>query len=221
MKVSVIIPALNEEENISGAVASAGNGVEVIVADCHSTDGTARVARALGAQVCQTAQGRGAQMDEAAAKAAGDVFVFLHADTRLPESWLEAVTEALKDERVAGGAFRLSIDSAGIGFRVSEGLVTLRSTLFNLIYGDQVIFARKNAFLKAGGFRKLPLMEDVDCVKRLRRQGRFVLLSRRATTSARRWTAKGMVKNSLGNWLILALYMAGVSPHRLCRWYYR
>ena len=221
MNVSVIIPTLNEAESITGAIASVGMGVEIIVADGGSTDGTARVADALGAQVYLTPPGRGGQMDEAASMATGDCLVFLHADTRLPEGWLKAVSDTLKDGRVAGGAFRLSIDCEGMVFRLIEGVATLRSRLLKLVYGDQIIFARKNAFLKAGGFRKLPLMEDVDCVKRLRGQGRFVLLSQRAATSARRWRAEGILKNTLKNWLTLMLYLAGVSPERLCRWYYK
>lgn len=217
----MIIPTLNEAENISGAIASAGKGAEIIVADGQSSDETRRIAMRLGATVIKAMPGRGAQMDEAALMATGGILVFLHADTRLPEGWLEAVTGALKDERVAGGAFRLSIDCAGAGFRIIEALVTVRSTLFKLIYGDQIIFARKKAFLKAGGFGKLPLMEDVYCVKRLRGQGRFILLNSRAKTSARRWKAKGILKNSLGNWLMLTLFAAGVSPQRLRGWYYK
>ncbi len=220
MNISVIIPALNEAKDIAGAIASAGCGAEIIVADGGSSDGTAAVARALGARVLVTGRGRGAQMDEAALKATGDVLVFLHADTRLPFGYLDGIEGALRDKRAAGGAFRLSIDSKGLGFRMIECLAAFRSSVFNIAYGDQIIFARKEAFLRAGGFGKLPLMEDVDCVKRLKGQGRFILVNGRALTSARRWLSRGILKNTLKNSLTLSLYLAGVSPQRLYKWYY-
>lgn len=211
---------MNEETNVREAVAALGKGVEVIVADGGSADNTREAARKLGASVVLTPAGRGLQMDAAALRATGDALLFLHADTRLPPGWLDSITDALKDTSVVGGGFGLSIDSKEMRFRLLEAAVNLRSRLFKLVYGDQAIFARKEAFLKAGGFNKLPLMEDVYCVKRLRKAGRFVLLKGRVKTSGRRWSGRGILRNALKNWLFLMLYNIGVAPERLYGWYY-
>jgi len=221
VKISVVIPCLNEGNNLERAIASiGGHGMEVIVADGGSADGTLEVASRLGAVTAESPRGRGLQMDSGAARATGDVILFLHADTILPPTWFEAVSRAMEDKGIVAGAFSLSIGSKGPFFRLMEVLVRIRSKRLGLIYGDQAIFVRKESFLKAGGFKRLPLMEDVDCVKRLRRLGKVVLLEERVTTSSRRWDAKGTVKNSLRNLTLLLLYFLGVSADRLYRLYY-
>lgn len=221
MRFSVIIPALDEAGFVDKAIASAGAGIaEVIVADGGSLDGTLLSAARLGAKVVRVPRGRGAQMDGAADLATGDVFVFLHADTTLPPLWHEAVEAALGDAGVAGGAFRLSIDGRGFFYRLAERAVALRCRVLGLIYGDQAIFVRRDAFFRAGGFCKLPLMEDVDCVRRLRKAGRVVVLDKSVTTSARRWEEKGRLINTVRNWFFLALYFMGISPEALYRRYY-
>ncbi len=221
MRFSVIIPALDEARFVGRAIASAGVGVaDVIVADGGSIDGTLAAAARLGAKVISVPRGRGSQMDGAAGVATGDVFVFLHADTTLPPLWHEAVEAALEDAGVVGGAFSLRIDGRGLFYRFAERIVGLRSRAFGLIYGDQAIFVRREAFFKVGGFRKLPLMEDVDCVRRLRKVGRVVVLDKSVTTSARRWEEKGRFANTVRNWFFLALYFSGISPETLCKRYY-
>ncbi|MBI4948996.1 MAG: TIGR04283 family arsenosugar biosynthesis glycosyltransferase [Deltaproteobacteria bacterium] len=220
MKVTVIIPTLNEAADIARAVSSAKRTAEVIVADGGSRDSTREIASGLGATVIETPRGRGLQMDEAAKLAKGDVLLFLHADTMLPEGWFKEIERALVDPGTIAGAFGLRIGSTHPWFRVVEAVVRLRYRALGVIYGDQAIFARKDEFFKAGGFRKLPLMEDVDCVKRLRGLGRVRLLKGSVVTSPRRWEAGGMVGNTLKNGLILALYMAGVPPERLYDRYY-
>ena len=232
MKISVIIPALNEEAGIGGAIKSALSGVgsadapdvEIIVADGGSTDNTVEEARRLGAKVVKSAPGRGLQMDRAASSATGDVLLFLHSDTRLPEGWYEAVTGCLSDkaggDRVVAGAFTLKIDSNSGWLRFVEYMVGLRARLLEIVYGDQAIFVRRVAFDKVGGFLGLPLMEDVDLVRRLKGEGRIICLKERVLTSARRWHLGGRVVTSAKNWLFLALYFAGVSPQTLYRFYY-
>lgn len=221
MRFSVIIPALDEAQFVGRAIASAGVGVaDVLVADGGSTDGTPAAAVRLGAGVIDVPRGRGGQMDGAASVATGDVFVFLHADTTLPPLWHEAVEAALEDAGVVGGAFSLRIDGRGFFYRLVERSIALRSRAFGLIYGDQAIFVRREAFFKAGGFRKLPLMEDVDCVRRLKKAGKVVVLDKSVTTSARRWEEKGLLINTVRNWFFLALYFMGISPEALCKRYY-
>lgn len=224
MKVSVIVPTLNEEGFIEFALARVGplsSEVEVIVADGGSKDNTVAIARGLGARVITTAPGRGAQMDRGAELATGQVLLFLHADTELPNGWREAIEKTLEDREVVAGAFRLSFGSTGLWFRVVEFAARRRARYLGLIFGDQAIFVRREVFNDIGGFRGLPLMEDVDCVKRLRRVGKVALLEKSVITSPRRWTTGGPIKNTLKNWFFLLLYKAGFSPARLYDWYYR
>lgn len=219
VKISVVIPVLNEADNIARAVKSASPPADIIVSDGGSTDSTCLIAKGLGVEVITTGRGRGGQMDAGAALAKGDVILFLHADSVLPDGWAEDVMNAVERGTVAG-AFRLRIDSERPVFRLIERAVALRSKLFGLIYGDQAIFARKDVFFRAGGFRKLPLMEDVDCVKRLRGFGKVVLLKKAVTASSRRWDRGGVARTTLRNWYCLALYCFGVPPEKLYGVYY-
>ncbi|MFQ5442246.1 MAG: TIGR04283 family arsenosugar biosynthesis glycosyltransferase [Thermodesulfobacteriota bacterium] len=221
MKVSVIIPALNEARLIAGTIDKIGGAAEVIVSDGGSVDGTAAVAQKSGARIMVTEPGRGMQMDRGAREAAGDVLVFLHADTALPAGWKESISRALEDDNVTAGAFRLGIDSPARWLRVVEFVAGFRARFLKHIYGDQAIFARRDVFFRVGGFRNLPLMEDVDCVKRLRKTGKFVLLNKYVKTSPRRWVSGGMIRNTLRNWLCLIFYTMGFSPEKLYSWYYR
>jgi len=224
MKVSVIVPTLNEEDFIEGALARVGPlsaELEVIVSDGGSKDNTVALARGLGARLITTAPGRGAQMDRGAKLAAGNVLLFLHADTELPNGWLETIEKSLEDRGVVAGAFSLAIGTPGLWFRMVEAVARRRARYLGLIFGDQAIFVRRDVFNEIGGFRGLPLMEDVDCVKRLRRVGKVVLLEKSVLTSPRRWTSGGPIKNTLKNWFFLLLYKVGFSPARLYDWYYR
>lgn len=236
MRISVIIPTFNEAGSIKASIGSVrGEAWEIIVADGGSTDGTVGEALDLGAVVVSTPPGRGLQMDAGAHRATGDVLLFLHADTVLSEGWSYAVKKALGDERNVGGGFRLSIVNKwgtrgrierdgkvirSIKLKIVESIANARARYLGLIFGDQAIFARREAFFRTGGFRKLPLMEDVDCVKRLRGLGRVKLLNERASTSPRRWLENGVLRNTLRNWTLLTLYRFGVSPEKLYSIYY-
>ncbi len=220
MKISVIIPALNEVGVIGEAIKSAGGAFEVIVADGGSSDGTLKIAEGLGAKTVSSLPGRGAQMDAGAAEARGDALLFLHTDSILPDGWVGMVKEALAGDGVVAGAFSLSIDSDRPAFRVIEAAANFRASRLGLIYGDQAIFTRRRAFFSCGGFNKLPLMEDADCVKRLRRFGRVTVIKDCVKASARCWEKKGITRTTLLNWMVLFLWSIGVSPARLCKIYY-
>lgn len=218
--ISAVVPTLDEEDFVGDAIASvAREAGEVIVADGGSTDRTRDRARAAGAIVVESSRGRGAQLHAGAGAARGDWLIFLHADTRLGPGWSSAI-EALPSA-TPGGAFRFAVDSPNPAFRLIEMGARLRCRLFHLPYGDQALFARREAYERAGGFRPLPLMEDVDFVRRLARLGPLALLPRPALTSARRWQARGILRGTLRNWRVLALYALGRSPESLARLYER
>ncbi len=217
--VSVVIPTLDEQASVAAAVRSVIAEAEVLVIDGGSLDATAEAARAAGARVLTAERGRGSQLAAGADCATGDWLVFLHADTRLEDGWAQALS-ALSRE-VAGGAFRFALDSPRASYRWIEAGVRLRCRLFELPYGDQAIFARREAYRRAGGFAPMALFEDVDFVGRLRRVGRLAFPSTRALTSARRWEQKGVLATILSNWWIFGLYAAGANPNRLQRIYSR
>jgi GT2 family glycosyltransferase len=148
------------------------------------------------------------------------VLLFLHADTVLPPAAFERIAEAMRDEGCVGGAFDLRIDSRRTGFRVIEKVASLRSRLTRIPYGDQAIFIRASCFRTLGGFREIPLMEDVDLMRRIKRKGwRIVIFREPVITSARRWEKEGLVFGTLRNWFLMTLYLCGVPPERLARYY--
>lgn len=218
-RISVVIPAWNEAASVAAAVASVRAASEVIVVDCGSHDGTADRARRAGARVLTCPRGRGRQLARGARAASGEWLVFLHADTRLEPGW-DAALDALPPG-VVGGAFRFAVDAGAAPFRVLEAAVRLRTRLLALPYGDQALFARSDAYARVGGFRPLPLMEDVDFVGRLRGAGPLSFPAVRAVTSARRWQRRGLLATSLRNGGLLALYALGWPTERLARIYER
>jgi rSAM/selenodomain-associated transferase 2 len=158
-------------------------------------------------------------MNAGAASASGEWLLFLHADSRLPPGWIDHLRRVPGD--AVGGWFRFALDDAAWQARVIERGVAWRVRLFRLPYGDQGLFVRPNAFRALGGFHELPLMEDVEFVRRLKRAGRLFQLPVPLVTSARRWRRDGWFRRSAGNLVLLACYFAGVSPVRLARWYIR
>jgi rSAM/selenodomain-associated transferase 2 len=215
--VSVVIPALDEEDYIAAAIRSVRGCAEVLVVDGGSSDRTRDRAAEEGARVLLSPPGRGQQLDLGAREAAGEWILFLHADTRLEEGWAEAVAGLGKE--VVGGAFRFAVDSPRPVYRWVEKAVDLRCRLFGLPFGDQAIFARRRVYGIVGGFPPFPLMEDLHFVRRLSRAGPMALLRKRAFTSARRWERHGVFATSARNLWLLGLYAAGRAPERLARFY--
>jgi rSAM/selenodomain-associated transferase 2 len=219
LRLGFVVPALNEEAtlrvNLPAALALAD---DLVVSDGGSTDATLAVAVALGARAVSGAAGRGGQLNRGAAAVAGDVLVFLHADTRLPPEAGAAIRAAVAGG-AAGGAFRLAFDRDGLALRAGARLVNLRSRWLGIALGDQVQFSTRAAFAALGGFRDWPILEDLDFIRRLGRVGPTVLLPGPAVTAARRFTRHGALATVARNWLIWLLYALGVPPARLARLY--
>ena len=221
--ISIIIPALNEAASIVRTLSplEGVENLEVIVVDGGSIDETAELAGSRGAQVIQSNPGKAVQMNTGAKAAAGDILVFLHADTLLPQDFSHLIVSALNQTDVAAGAFRLTIDSTGVSIRIIEYMANLRSRLLQLPYGDQALFIRKVLFEEIGGFPELPIMEDFILIRQLKRKGKIVLLPESVTTSPRRWLHLGIFKTWLINQLIIIAYYLGMPPERLTRLYRR
>jgi rSAM/selenodomain-associated transferase 2 len=219
LSLTVIIPALNEAENISAAVEAVrrAEAAEIIVVDGGSTDATAELARQAGALVLTSRPGRGVQQRLGAERARGDLLVFLHADTRLPENYPDIIAEILSRPNVAGGAFRFKLDQPGLGFHWIERLVDWRCRLFAMPYGDQAIFVRSAVLEQAGGFPDMPIMEDYELVRRLKKFGRIEVADVAAVTSARRWLRLGALTAAYTNVACLAAYKLGVSAETIAR----
>jgi rSAM/selenodomain-associated transferase 2 len=220
MRLSIIIPTLDEATTIRGQAASLQRWrgqTEIIVADGGSTDGTVEIARECGLRVIRAARGRGQQMNAGARVASGEVLLFLHADTRLPNDMLELIASALEDPCAYGGNFSLLF--AG-GTRAARLLTKIYPflRLGGMCYGDSAIFVRRSVFERLGGYRDFPIFEDVDLFRRMKRCGRFVRLPACATTSARRF--EGQFIRTFALWSVLqVLYWLGVSPRKLERLY--
>ncbi|MEG4804632.1 TIGR04283 family arsenosugar biosynthesis glycosyltransferase [Microcoleus sp. ARI1-B5] len=223
LKISIIIPVLNEAPTIASVISTARNAqnVEIIVADGGSSDCTADLAKSLGVRVISTAPGRAAQMNAGATWATGDILLFLHADTLLPPGYDSSARLALAKPSAVGGAFELKIDARGHSLRLVEIGVNWRSNFLQMPYGDQAIFLYSATFDKIGGFPDLPVMEDFEFVRRLKKQGRIAIVPQPVLTSARRWQQLGVLKTTAINQIVIIAYFLGVSPDRLAFWYKR
>lgn len=218
--ISLVIPTLNEEKTLQTTVDSArAEGVEIIVSDGGSEDATLEIAENSANAILSSTSGRGAQMNAGAAVANGNILLFLHADTELPQGWEEEVVETLQDERVSCGAFRFALSDKSPGLSLISLLVNFRSKWLSLPYGDQAIFMRREDFEALGGFKAFPIMEDVELVRRLRKRGRIKITKRAVITSARRWRKEGWLWTTLRNQALLWLYLLGLPPERLYRFY--
>ncbi|HTD52136.1 MAG TPA: TIGR04283 family arsenosugar biosynthesis glycosyltransferase [Thermoanaerobaculia bacterium] len=218
--ISIIVPIKNEapEAVERFRALAAAPGVEILVADAGSCSATTEAFRAIGARIVEGPGPRGARLAGAAREARGEILFFLHSDSEPPGNALEAVEKSLTNGAVAG-SFSLAYRDANAAMRWIAWWANFRSRRMGLPFGDQGLFCRRDAYEKAGGFAPLPICDDVDLVRRLKRVGRLTIRPEKAVTSARRYRQRGALRQVLRNWRVLAGYFLGVNPETLERWY--
>jgi len=220
IRLSIVIPALDEAATIAGVVADArAHADQVIVVDGGSRDDTALLAGRAGATVVRAERGRASQMNAGAAAADGQVLLFLHADCRLPADAGRAVRTAIGAGR-RWGRFDVRLDSPRRSLAVVGAMMNLRSRLTAIATGDQALFVDRSLWDATGGYAPIPLMEDVELTSRLRRVAPPACLRERVRVSARRWEQRGVLRTVLEMWAWRAAYALGASPARLHRLYY-
>ena len=223
MRFSIIMPVLNEEAVLEQQLCQlarvcAPYECELLIVDGGSEDETVAVAQRFG-RVLSAPRGRAAQMNAGAALATGDILLFLHADSLLPDDAFSAIERAFAAPGVVGGAFRICFNCSQPAYRLVAFFTNLRSRWRGIFTGDQAYFVRAESFRAIGGFPDMALMEDLEIVTRLRATGRLVLLPHYVTTSARRHMKNGLTRTVLFMWYLRTLYRFGVSPEQLQRKY--
>jgi rSAM/selenodomain-associated transferase 2 len=223
VSLSIVIPVLDEEAEIADALTALAplraRGVETIVVDGGSRDRTVALAGPLADRVIAAPRGRAVQMNAGAAATAGDVLLFLHADTRLPGEADRLVPDGLARSGRQWGRFDVRISGRHPLLPVVAALMNIRSRLTGIATGDQAMFVKRDLFERIGGFPAIPLMEDVALSRRLKRQGPPFCLTPQAVTSGRRWEQRGVIRTILLMWRLRLAYSLGAAPARLARLY--
>ncbi len=223
--ISIVIPVLNESDRIDQIIAHVRaldhtSEVEIIVVDGDGTGNTLHSITHKNITGVISRPGRGPQMNAGAAHATGEIILFLHADTELPGNGLAMASAAMENPTYKAGAFALGINAKGLLFRAIEWGSFLRAHISRVPFGDQAIFMRRDYFLEIGGYRDIPIMEDVDLMARIRSKGHtIVLIPAKVRTSARRWQKEGVVACMLRNWILRAFYVFKVPPEKLAKFY--
>ena len=212
-KISIIIPTYNESENLPLLLSDLSiitGKVEVIIADCNSEDKTTDIANLYGAKIYKSKEkNRGLQLNIGAKKAKGDWFIFIHADSRLNKNWLSHIKSVIRADNNLIYFFKFKINNIKINYRFLEILVNFRSYLFKDPYGDQGLIIHRKAYSKNKGYRKIPLMEDIDFIRRLRNKKDLRMLNIPIYTSSRKWEKTNIIFQGFKNWYLRKRWLKG------------
>jgi rSAM/selenodomain-associated transferase 2 len=224
---SIILPVLNESSIINQTIEHIyrlgyGFDLEVIAVDGDKEGETVYSIKDERVIKVISPKGRGRQMNKGASVATGDILLFLHTDTELPQSAFRTISAVIDKKQYAGGAFDLGIKSGRLIFRLIEKMVYIRTRLTGIPYGDQAIFIKKDFFAGMNGYQEIPIMEDVELMIRIKKSGyKICIIPQRVSTSTRRYEKEGVVYCTLRNWMLMSLYLLGVGPEKLVKFYYR
>lgn len=221
LSVAIIIPVFNESELVVDALQRLSSlrrpGLDIIVVDGGSDDDTAALATPLADAVLLSPPGRASQMNTGAAASSSDWLFFLHIDTRFPDNILTIIDSLSSASH--WGFFRVRLSGSRPVFKIIAAMMNWRSQLTSVATGDQLIFVRRELFMRQRGYADIPLMEDVELCKRLRRIAKPLCIAARVTTSSRRWQQRGVLRTIALMWWMRLAYWLGVAPQRLARWY--
>lgn len=220
--ISIIMPVFNEAAILQSTLdsLSLSENEELIIVDGGSTDNSAEIARLYTDNFFTTLSGRASVMNYGTEQASGTILLFLHADCILPERAYSLIRTTLAKSSVAAGGFYLGIKHTGRFYRLVEFMANIRAQLTGMIYGDQGMFLRKTTFEDIGGFANIPLMEDIEISRKLRKKGEIVFISPSISASPRRWLKEGPIYTTLRDWVIAFLYsFIKVDPAKLIRHY--
>ncbi|MBU4182874.1 MAG: glycosyl transferase [Burkholderiales bacterium RIFCSPHIGHO2_02_FULL_66_10] len=223
MRFSIIVPMLNEAPGLPGLLARLTElerqGCEILIVDGGSDDGSVSLAERAGFRVLASQKGRARQMNLGAAQATGDVLLFLHADTLLPEDALTTLRQSMQKTAAVWGRFDVLIDGAHPMLRVIATLMNHRSRWTGIATGDQAIFVTRKAFNAVGGYPDQPLMEDIELSNRLRALARPACIPTPVRTSGRRWESRGVWRTVLLMWRLRWAYWRGTPAEQLAQRY--
>jgi rSAM/selenodomain-associated transferase 2 len=225
VKFSIIVPAFHEGENINDLTEFLNRldshmNSEIIVVDGAQEKDTLGAIHNGKVIKLSSEKGRAKQMNAGASVAGGEILIFLHADTELPIHALRKIHSLLEQKEYVGGAFDLGIKSDKFIFKVIGRLASWRSRLSRIPFGDQAIFIRKEYFNRIGGYKEIPLMEDLELMRRIKKSGdKIRIFYEQVMTSPRRWEKEGVIYCTLRNWTLQVLYLLGISPHKLAIFY--
>jgi rSAM/selenodomain-associated transferase 2 len=221
LQISIIVPTFNEARCLSETLTQIQqlSPHQLIVSDGGSNDNTIEIAKNFTEFVIKGPSGRAPQMNAGAQIATGNIFLFLHADSRIEPASYKKMLHSMKNPEKIGGAFSLCIDSEKWSLKLITRLANIRSKYLGMAYGDQAFFVKSSIFHQMSGFTELPICEDIDFFKRLKKLGSVVLLKEKALTSPRRWTKEGIWFTTLRNILIATLFELGFPPRILTKWY--
>ena len=224
-KISIIIPTYNESQNLPlliSDLAIINEESELIIVDCNSTDKTKEIANIYGAKIYKSnKKNRGLQLNIGAKMAEGEWFIFIHADSRLSQDWLEKVKSAIRNNSNFIYFFKFKVNNKKIIYRFLEIVVNFRSYIFNDPYGDQGLLIQRTTYFKNKGYQEIPLMEDLDFIKRLKNKVTFKMLSIPIYTSSRKWEKTNIIFQAIKNWNFRRRWLRGESIKSLYKDYYK